>query len=916
LIIIQLNWKEEKIMHNFDEEKLLQDYNSKKSKLKELIIQCENYSSKINDLKSYKENLETKLEKSEGNEFKELKMKIKDINNSINKLKSTNQNCKENVERLHESIQSYENKIDEHINNIIISIIDEFKTQIERNRRIGRILKYDTRDLRIDPRVIKLKNLFEIRKVDFDLLYFIDLIHKSGLQIDEDVLKLVGKFFGKDFKIFPQFLINFILSYLKEVPHQSVLEPWANAGSMIIHFARNFEFSEAVALLESPQDKNLAKNINKSLNIEWELKNLEKDMLTKLRNEKHFYDIVLGFPPLSKDFEVIRFYAPASLSVRDLFQFTQMLRAAMLLKAEGVGIFLLRSSFLNKRNEYSAFHNLEKLGLYIVAVLDLPRQTFHPNSAIKSILLIIKRQKPADVFVGELTTDESYNEILLNNLIAQKEGKIPQLGALTNINTYYSFKTYKARRESIEIAKRSGLKPVKLNKISKEINFCNPRTSFEIKPNSVYLPFIESYNVVNSLDELQSRQDLYVQIVLDPDIAFSEYVSHFFNTNLGLKIRESFTDMTRILRKRLNEADIYIPDLNTQIEVINTNSLISDLSTQLDTYKHNLWKWPQKNKEIKTSVELFQVANRLDYWIDSLPFPLASILAACDGENDLDRRNKYLVNFFEAFSEFNAALILSAITSDKDFYINEFMHCINTDPNYKNWYYKPSFGSWNVLGRCLAAKIRDLLNDVEKRDICYKLFGNPNKEFMNAIINKNIYKILEDVKTYRNKWLGHGANVNEEENKKRFRLLVDNLSKIRKILSYVYEDSSIISAVPRTTDVDGGMYYITIKKIKGRGLSFKSDQIETTHPIERNKLYLYHENQHEALEILPFLSMRGTPKTEPNTCYFYNGFDGKEEGKEIRVISYHYDIKYEDYISIDELKSVFSIFNLENHISD
>mgnify|MGYP000933582170 FL=1 len=96
--------------------------------------------------------------------------------------------------------------------------------------------------------------------------------------------------------------------------------------------------------------------------------------------------------------------------------------------------------------------------------------------------------------------------------------------------------------------------------------------------------------------------------------------------------------------------------------------------------KNRLDKWIQpentqedKSKDINNDEgsrgESFDniIEEDIGNWIETLPFPLASILYAYDAEGEDEKKIRYLLHFFEALSEFNVTILLSAISQDLSF---------------------------------------------------------------------------------------------------------------------------------------------------------------------------------------------------------------------------------------------------------
>jgi restriction endonuclease S subunit len=145
------------------------------------------------------------------------------------------------------------------------------------------------------------------------------------------------------------------------------------------------------------------------------------------------------------------------------------------------------------------------------------------------------------------------------------------------------------------------------------------------------LPKIGRSQAVSSLADLQVKPQNCFQVVLDSDKAIPAYVANFFNTKLGIKIRESLSSgstIPKISKAQLFKANIYLPDMETQAKTVHINSSISDRQTQLEILQRQLWNNPRNIKKIEKTVTSFTPENDFEIWVETLPFPLASVLWA------------------------------------------------------------------------------------------------------------------------------------------------------------------------------------------------------------------------------------------------------------------------------------------------
>ena len=163
------------------------------------------------------------------------------------------------------------------------------------------------------------------------------------------------------------------------------------------------------------------------------------------------------------------------------------------------------------------------------------------------------------------------------------------------------------------------------------------------------------------------------------------------------------------------------------------------------------------------------------------------------------------------------------------------------------------------------------------------MFGNPNNEFMEMLSDKAIFSIFQTAADYRNRWKGHGGVVSTEDAQTRLVLLTNCLSQVRQIISDKY--SSAILIAPQSCEYRDGVYYYQVKVLTGTRTTFKKQIVETLKPMDSRKLYILHNNQFIPVELLPFIRLMESPKTQQNACYFYNRLsDG-----DIRWVSYYFE---------------------------
>jgi len=285
-------------------------------------------------------------------------------------------------------------------------------------------------------------------------------------------------------------------------------------------------------------------------------------------------------------------------------------------------------------------------------------------------------------------------------------------------------------------------------------------------------------------------------------------------------------------------------------------------------------------------------------WIDTLPFPLASILWLYVSDINIEHKINHLFKFFEAYSEFMVMIILNAFKNDESFFNQEKEKWIEKDPKYKNWIKKPTFGTWNIMGRKLSKIIRKYLHNKEKKQYYLDLL-RLSETFLDMISNKRIFFILEQVANLRNLWIGHGGVANLQELENRLEQLEKRLDELRMIITTHFSD--ILLILPGSNLRSGDMFNHQVKCIMGTRTPFKVIGIQTLEAMDIKFLYIIHKDFKKPIKIkFPFIKMMDTLIGEKNAVYFFN----RIEGDVARYVSYIYGQNGEKFVSSKELEEL------------
>mgnify|MGYP001353860470 CR=1 FL=1 len=666
----------------------------------------------------------------------------------------------------------------------------------------------------------------------------------------------------------PTYVFRFIEELLKGFSHKSVFDPCLTLSSPILFIQAEELNGICVNQPEFETIQLVFKDKSQNFKV--------GDTFSELSKISEKFDLVLSFPPFGMR-------SPEFNGIRCPFDFTTtlLLKCVDRIKMDGKLICLVSNSFLMDDKGKEA---LRKEGLFVEAAFVLPSGAFAPMSNIVSNLILVSKNEIDKTFVAEISPDDNVNKTILQNFRIKKEGKAIQLGCYVDLTEFKSFSALVSEKEMLELAKRIGYPPIHLGDISNSIVALKGDNAEEVEhfENSIYLPKVGNSPVVASLSELKIRPKNYYQIQLEGTRANSIYVANYFNSPIGKKLRESLevgAVIPQITKSQLSKCILYLPDLATQADLIEVDSKIQQFAFRLEELKRNLWKQPRGYKAIIKELKAINREEKLENWIDKLPFPISSILWRYYATKDNSKKIEHIFHFFEAFSEFLSMIMLSALVQDKTFYKEESHKWIGTDEKFQNWYLKATFGNWNNLTSNLSKAIRGYLGENDKKDFCKNLFGNPNEAFLLMITSKGIVNVLFEVASLRNKWKGHGGITSESENSQRVLTLEQQLNEFRKSIADAFEDTLMLS--PTTGSFEDGLFTFNAKELIGARTPFNEITIKSLIPLDRRKLYLSNSEHAKPLELLPFIKFIESS----DAIYFYTSI----ESKDVRWVSYHFE---------------------------
>jgi type I restriction-modification system DNA methylase subunit len=183
----------------------------------------------------------------------------------------------------------------------------------------------------------------------------------------------------------PSTLVDVCVRIASLASPQSVLDPWAGVGSLIVPVADATGAVTVVAINPNREEVEAAAYLGGAANVEWHA----GEPLSVLAADVRSYDLIVSCPPFgfrAADREL----AIGDVRIRDDYG-NQIIAAALAkLSQKGLGIAVITASTILAARSNGLFANLQRLGLSVDALLHLPNG-FFPSTAIDAYVALISR---------------------------------------------------------------------------------------------------------------------------------------------------------------------------------------------------------------------------------------------------------------------------------------------------------------------------------------------------------------------------------------------------------------------------------------------------------------------------------------------------------------------------------------------
>lgn len=722
------------------------------------------------------------------------------------------------------------------------------------------------------------------------------IVREKSNKLDQDPIFKTGKFDTGGYT--PQFLIESIIDILRDQHFKYILDPWARRGLLLSSLIEAGIAKKGTGICIEGNEYDFAQELGENLNITWE----HADPQEWLWTHKQQYDLVICNPPWRLRSGSDRTHRKFE-GVSDSDDALIILNASLHLKPGGTGIFIVPMSFIFQRHSGTVYANLKKYGLALHAFFVLPPRTFAPVTVAAGGLAIIRKSKPVPIFTGIIPQDANLRKKLITNLKEGKEDQDVIFGKFADPAQFRGVYDLERDDRINRIAKKFGYPPFPLKEIALEINRMNQGDlAFEEHENTVYLPLIGNSPAVTSTSAFKIKSHNYLQLVIDPEKADAEYIAGLLSSPVGKILREQALTgfIPKLNKKTVNDISVFLPSMNQQQELIEMDRTARAIEEDLKNIRTQIWSEPVNIKKITPKLEQLTRKESFKDWLDTLPYPLASILWMYHtSENEEEKQIRYLLHFFESTAEFLSTVHISAIITDNDLkqeLLPEILQQLKKKIN------EPTFGTWNFIYSNLSTKIRTYTEELESREKIYRLYKIHDSEVIEMLTSKELPAILKNAKIIRNQ-LAHGPELGPSEIKKFHESLKGSLQTLMQIFGSKWDRYQLVS--PMELVFKGGKYYQNVQKVSGTTNRFEKMNLDLDMPLDKDSLYLSGIGEREALRLLPLVLLKSSEKYT-NACFFYNKLDADT----FFFASHHIDddkiIEISDLEIITPLKKVIS----------
>ncbi|BEI33218.1 RNA-binding domain-containing protein [Polynucleobacter sp. HIN5] len=240
-----------------------------------------------------------------------------------------------------------------------------------------------------------------------------------------------------------------------------------------------------------------------------------------------------------------------------------------------------------KRGIRSLLNNQAEL----LAIIDSPEGLFKPYTNLRIPFFLVKKGLIAQEIICELK-DQDQADHLAKKIVNESLGNNLEEGIFIKPGEFQGFSRWKIHQhiQALETEyKQFGTK--KLSDLFRSINSVKPKSNFDNLSNSLYIHKVGTKPVTSNIENLSSNHSNFYQCVCNHELVDAKYLESFFCSRLGKLILNSLNSgsfIPNITLQNLNDAEVSIPPLKEQLEIINSISKLKKVKDVISQFEDDL----------------------------------------------------------------------------------------------------------------------------------------------------------------------------------------------------------------------------------------------------------------------------------------------------------------------------------------
>lgn len=691
----------------------------------------------------------------------------------------------------------------------------------------------------------------------------------------------------------PMQLLEFVAELAQALRPNSVLDPWVVAPTILVAAHEASGSSRNCGLVRR---ESLWRAAQRIAPLEWRL----GDPLLLVRDlSPERFNLLLVAPPIGRGDQVAR--EPGDPRWRIDFEDLVLWRVARMVADHGAVLFHTPDNFFWAKSRRGLWPGFAERGLHPRAVISVD-PALAPSWLITTSLVLFTGEARDRLFVGRLERGTSV-PALVRNLIGERTDDDPQLGVITRADSFRGWSPLLLEQELGRMFGPSELRPLTdIGRIrSVELQ---PDVPYDPPANCVFVPTLGFGSVRTVPPELEGKRRYRVLVVeLNPEVAQAEYVAGLLSSPPGKKLRESVSSGSGPQHLSATGAEVIrlpVPPISDQLQTVRSAAQLASMEATVARLRDQLWRRPQDAARVLAQLEAGAKADPVRRWLDTLPYPLASVLQRFSALRDSREQLEALLQFYEAMAQFGCAVLLSILRADPDLLALARPDIARVAGRRGERFNRAEFGLWTKLGPALAQAIGRI---GQKRELQARLqeAAGPTAALMAQLTGERIWQVLDQARDKRNTRV-HGGVLPPAERESRITTLAVLLSNAEQALASGFGDIDL-ARVDQGRLTRGLHVYPRAQRLRGPSGVFEEFELKTRVALESGPLAFVGRDVDisSVLTLIPLVRIGGTKEISRNACYFFNARIGHDRFK---YVSYHFEDEAELEVEEPELEQL------------